>query len=411
MRCTILPQARRGTLPGLFVILVFLAAGLAGCSDAGGGGGITPPPEPPPPPPPPAPSCEPSLAEAQRLFDQETFGGNGRTCATCHTPETGTITLADVARRMAEDPDDPLFRHDGLDDGAVGTSRLLAHGTIRVELELPPYVSLADSPGQRTIVVHRGVPSTVNMDTRAVATLMYDLRHTDLERQAEGAIRDHAQGTATPTDQQLSAIACFQKTDPRFFSGPDLMAFLQGTRTPLALPAARTPSESRARLFFEDLPLVGTRGACAACHSGHMLNEVNSFGAQAVGLPAGAKFGNVLVAEQNANRNPTFTFLIDGGQGGVRLVTLPDPGILLTGMSSPNVAPFLPSNAHPAQLAGSFRTPSLWGVRHRAPFFHDNSAKTLRDVVDHYADFFFPTVGITLTEQDRIDITAFLERF
>ena len=33
------------------------------------------------------------------------------------------------------------------------------------------------------------------------------------------------------------------------------------------------------------------------------------------------------------------------------------------------------------------------------------SAATL----DHYADFFFPPAGIFLTEQDRIDITEFLE--
>jgi mono/diheme cytochrome c family protein len=44
------------------------------------------------PPPPDEPSID--LAEGQRLFDRELFGGNGRTCVTCHTRANGTITLA-----------------------------------------------------------------------------------------------------------------------------------------------------------------------------------------------------------------------------------------------------------------------------------------------------------------------------
>jgi cytochrome c peroxidase len=101
---------------------------------------------------------------------------------------------------------------------------------------------------------------------------------------------------------------------------------------------------------------------------------------------------------------------VDDGAGDVRTVTLADPGIMLTGRSVEHVAAFVPANRHPADLAGFFKTVSLWGVRHTAPYFHDNSAKTLRDVVDHYADFFFPTLNVFLTPQDRLDIVAFLER-
>jgi mono/diheme cytochrome c family protein len=61
-----------------------------------------------PPPPPPPPTLD--LADGQHLFDRETFGGNGRTCVTCHMEENGTITLEAVARRrFAADPDDELF--------------------------------------------------------------------------------------------------------------------------------------------------------------------------------------------------------------------------------------------------------------------------------------------------------------
>ena len=64
------------------------------------------------------------LQEGRRLFDVETFGGNGRTCRTCHSKATGTFTPAEAVARLAEDPNDPLFLHDGLDDGIAGTSRI-----------------------------------------------------------------------------------------------------------------------------------------------------------------------------------------------------------------------------------------------------------------------------------------------
>src|SRR5687767_8053229 len=55
-----------------------------------------------------AEACRESrLSEGKRLFETETFGGNGRTCATCHSPETGTFSTADVQRRLAANPSDP----------------------------------------------------------------------------------------------------------------------------------------------------------------------------------------------------------------------------------------------------------------------------------------------------------------
>jgi len=36
--------------------------------------------------------------DGKKLFDKETFGGNGRTCLTCHRKDTGTLTLSDVRR-------------------------------------------------------------------------------------------------------------------------------------------------------------------------------------------------------------------------------------------------------------------------------------------------------------------------
>ena len=55
--------------------------------------------------------------EGRRLFDQETFGGNGRTCLTCHSEETGTVSAGRRApARFRINRHDPLFVHDGSDD-------------------------------------------------------------------------------------------------------------------------------------------------------------------------------------------------------------------------------------------------------------------------------------------------------
>ena len=357
--------------------------------------------------------------DGRRLFDHETFGGNGRTCSTCHMVGSGTITAEAVAERLAEDPNDPLFRHDGLDDGVAGTSRIAAHATIRVELPLPPHVTLADDPSRRTITVNRGVPTTMNapaLDGGPLGVFMYDGRHIDLQSQALGAIQGHAQSTVEPTQEQLDAIAAFQQSDVRFFSSHGLRAFANGGPPP-ELPEGRTPSEKRGRLFFIDTPSAPgqKQGACAFCHSGPMLNEANEFALPDFLSPAGLKINTARVAEANSIGNPTYTLLVDNGFGNIRTVTTPDPGVLLTMPRTPHMNAFMPPPIafHPANFTGFFKVPSLWGVKHTSPYFHDNSARTLRDVVDHYADVFFQefTIGgepITLTPQDREDIVAFL---
>ena len=55
----------------------------------------------------------------------------------------------------------------------------------------------------------------------------------------------------------------------------------------------------------------------------------------------------------------------------------------------------------------AFKIPQLRGVNDTAPYFHDNSAKTLEDVMNHYARFFFPF--IVLSDQDKADMVAYMK--
>ena len=48
-------------------------------------------------------------------------------------------------------------------------------------------------------------------------------------------------------------------------------------------------------------------------------------------------------------------------------------------------------------------------MRHTAPYFHDNSSKTLKEVAEQYAFMFELFAGIILTPQDQADIVAFLK--
>src|SRR4030095_13313948 len=148
--------------------------------------------------------------------------------------------------------------------------------------------------------------------------------HADLESQALGAIRDHAQNGREPTDLELELIREFQQTDRRFFSSDALRNFAAGAPPP-QLPPGTTESERRGRAMFDNVPFDGvtTRGICNTCHSGPMLNRFapgNPFG----GPPGGRRAG-IGINERNLVGNPLYTFIVTNPDGTVVVVTTPDP--------------------------------------------------------------------------------------
>ena len=349
--------------------------------------------------------------DGKRLFEKETFGGNGRTCDTCHTRETGTVSPADAQRRFQANQQDPLFLHDGSDDGkGHGVTRMLSDATVLIEIPLPDNVTLADDPDARSVVVRRGIATTLN--TPALdPVLMLDGRQPTLESQATGAIHDHAQAIAFPTAADLKRLREFQLTDS-FFSSPAIRAYARGGAAP-ALPAGTTESEQRGRRFFEDVADFQDlkHGACASCHSGPMLNETNLFLAAIGGPPPHTRFQSVLVSELNAAHNPVHDFVFTNPDTTTTHVVSPDPGRALISGVGQETGRFDHVNA--------FKIPTLWGLSKTAPYFHDNSAKTLEDVMAHYK-FFFDLASdvdgpgplpplISLTPQDQADIVAYMK--
>lgn len=353
--------------------------------------------------------------EAQRLFEEETFGGNGRTCLTCHSRQTGTVSPDDALERFLDNPNDPLFLQDGSDDGlGNGVTRMLTDATVLIRIPLPPNVTLANDPSATHVVLRRGIPTTINTPGLD-PVLMYDGRAANLQLQALDAIHTHADATEIPTFDQLDLIAQHQTTHS-FFSSSKLRKFFEGDPPP-ALPEGHTESEKRGRLWFEDAPVgpaitsqSSRKGLCAICHSGPMLNESNGFNPLPVPpffVPKGTRFQSVLVSELNFANNPVHDFVIHHPDGSTSQISSPDPGISLI---NGDFTPF------PFGQFSNFKIPILWGVKHTAPYFHDNSRKSLADVIEHYATFFAIATDANIdgdpplifSDQDKADLLAFL---
>ena len=346
------------------------------------------------------------ILQGERLFEQETFGGNGRTCQTCHSEATGTVSPEDAQKRFDKDPNDPLFLHDGSDDGlGHGTTRMRTNATVLMTVKMADNVELADDPTARTVVLRRGIPTTLN--TPALdPVLMLDGRQPTLEAQATGAIQDHAQG-AVPSIADLQAIAAFQKTNA-FFSSPAVRRFALEKAEAPSLPQGNTESEKRGRRFFDNVPPDPTDGfkpgLCAHCHSGPLLNQTNEFAQFFIGapIPAGQRFLSVAVSEFNEANNPIRHFIFNRGKADQLDLFTPDPGrALVTGVVND------PTLEH----INAFKISALRGIRRTAPYFHDNSAKTLDDVMGHYAAFFAVVTqgAIVLTAQDQADVVAYMK--
>ena len=151
-----------------------------------------------------------------------------------------------------------------------------------------------------------------------------------------------------------------------------------------------------------------------------MLNTANEFATVPTGAPPGWRAFDILVSSRNLMNNPVRTFDVTDPCGTTLRVNSPDPGIMVTDVYNiPMLAQFLPPKescfAHPGFFANMFKTPTLWGVRHTAPYFHDNSAKDLEAVLEQYVFMFTANAGfplsdsnILLTQQDIKDIIAFL---
>jgi hypothetical protein len=177
---------------------------------------------------------------ANNAFFQN-LGTNGRTCFTCHQPQTSwTVSAADVRARFAASAGtDPIFRLvDGAtcptdDVSAIRAKRrayklLLDKGLIRIGLPMPSAPNLefsvasVDDPYGCTTnpatgltspttgivsIYRRPLPST---NLGFLTAIMWDGREPSLAQQSIDATLIHAQAAAPPTTDQQKQIVNFE---------------------------------------------------------------------------------------------------------------------------------------------------------------------------------------------------------
>lgn len=345
----------------------------------------------------------------------------------------------------ADDPlaDEPTYEH-------------LKKGLVRVTVTLNEKMDLIDfdgnvvTPPDRKIAVWRAVPSVEN--TAITAPYQYDGRRPTLQLQAQAAVTDHSQGGQV-AQEDLDAIAAFQQR--QFTSGrARSVARRLAHGTPVEdierpeLSMELTPAQARGRDVYDV--------ACEACHGGATTLQVVNRAVHDLAFLQLKPDGNVLydtsvqppkpVLRPQPNNeflnvgfgNISYLGQIFGDFFGPRFnasVSLPQyryrfytdatrtvpiadlPPVPVTVSGDPldlqaaqdeNGAPIVGPNLLPqrfstdpgrAAITGepqdfeAFDVPALRGIAHTAPYFHDNSAETLRDVVDLYSRFILQFFG------------------
>jgi len=369
-----------------------------------------------------------SVARGRVAFNDRNLtqlGGNGRACADCHVPRERFQLSPAIARarfealaakrQLNKNADDPLFRPVDADDfringdNASDFSNLVENGLVRITLPLPPNVRLLDpNTGQVTdessVDLWRAVMPVLNVAITGpdhvlpiwppaprppIADLdsngpnrqggyQHDARFGTLQEQARGALIAHAQVSMEPPADMLGDLAAFQKT---LFSSPEVQqladAIASGSKP---FPDPDPP--------LDELELRGKavfNRACAQCHGGTLHPSGST--PEATLLRPIVRYHNIQTACPRSTvasdgfmpcpprlaRNAR-TYRITLANGTVQTFTTSDPGrLLLTGQVGD---------------LGVMDVTQLRGISRTAPYFHNNSAATLEEVLDHYDAFF-----------------------
>jgi cytochrome c peroxidase len=363
-------------------------------------------------------SCIAIVRGAFDFLDRNPHGlnGNGRSCADCHMPQDSfQLSPADAEARFQrllarkqwnKHADDPLFRAIDADDfrtqGALAGDfgNLRENGLIRITFPLPANVKVIDPAtnavsDQTTVDVWRAVPSVLNVrltgpdgvnpwarGPNVSGGYQLDGRIGTLQDQAAAALTNHAGIQGLPSARLLDDLTAFQN---RLFSSPRVRSLADAIRTgETVLPDADPPLNA-----LQQQGKVVFQRACGQCHGGAgqstpqvpvvRYHDISTQCPRPVDTAAVPRWSfKPCPARLMRNVN---TYVITLADGTIVRRTSSDPGrALLTGYAGPAIPGREDWN--------KFDIPGLRGISRTAPYFHNNSADTLEEVVEHYVQMF-----------------------
>lgn len=292
---------------------------------------------------PPPPADVQLVQEGERVFFNETFAGNGRTCGTCHRAEDNfALSPAFIATLP---PDDALFVSETNPDLANNFENA------RLIRELAMILENQDGFGDlENDFNQRGVPHTLALNTSIASAAGPQTGWSGDGSPGDGSLRSFATGAVIqhfplttnrvagvdfrlPTDEELDALEAFQLS--------------LGRQEELTLPLdLKGIIASRGQEVFIDR----TQGKCNACH-----------------FNAGANGDPDIFGPDAGNLN------FDTG-----VEDLPDQPADLSGEKVP------PDDGLGSPGSGEFNTPTLVEAADTGPFFHNNSIETIEGAVAFY---------------------------
>jgi hypothetical protein len=290
----------------------------------------------------PAPQDQ-KIARGREVFFNETFGGNGRTCGTCHRAENNfTIDPAFIATLPANDPLFVAEFNPELKANFENPKLMRAFGLIKENQD--GFDDLESKFNMRGVPHTLGLRNSVNSKGGPHNGWSGDGAPGDrsLRSFATGAVIQHFTKTLNrvagtdfrlPTEEELDALEAFQLSLGR----------QQELKLPLPI---KDPVARQGQIIFNDIKT----GKCFVCH-----------------FNAGA------------NANPAF---FGEGAGNLNFNTgveeLPDQPADLTEELNP------PDDGLGTPGDGTFNTPPLTEAAETGPFFHNNSVQTIEAAVAFY---------------------------
>jgi cytochrome c peroxidase len=372
--------------------------------------------------------CDAVIRGGLAFLDRRLRGldGNGRSCADCHMPTDhfqlspanaeARFQLLRLRQRFDPKADDPLFRPIDADDfrtnheNASDFSNLRQNGLIRIPFTLPAKIRLIDplsnAPSDETEVdVWRMVP-TVN-DVKLTGDdgenpwpripnqtggYQLDARFADLQEQALAALRAHAEIRNTPPQRLLDDLASFQRVLFTNHRVRELSDAISSNTTPLPDPdPPLNDEETQGKAVFER--------ACTQCHGGPRqsttpfpivrYHDILTQCPRPVDLAPAPRFVFKPCPTRLARNARTYEIELS--------LPTPTPGGVLPPGTKVRRTSSDPGRAFQTGFVGGpapfddwnkFDVPGLRGIRNTAPYFHNNSADTLEEVVDHYIELF-----------------------